>query len=1177
MKKLAVLVLFCMVASLVPVALAQSWVPVAANTPSVKSTVLTTPTPSSQPLHIVVGLKLQNVSSLGSFLQGLRGGSSTPLTHAAFVSNYSPTASQVQAVENYLTSQGFTNVQVTEDNLLVSAQGTVGQAQQAFNTPIVSFTLSGKTAYAPNGPVMVPTALGNIVLQVLGLSNANAISNKLSMQQNLSVMGFVPSIVQNPSAGTPDVTIGGLTPNNLRTAYDAANTSTGGNTVVAVVTEGDDLTQVISDLRQAELENSLPLIPVVVRQVEPVPNPQDNSGDDEWDLDSQSITGLAYNVKQLVFYNTASLDDSDTILANDAFATDDIATVGNMSYGGCEDVEDSTLADNLGSVGTNAFDEVFAEAVAQGQTWSASSGDAGAACGVVTNLATPDTGVPSSVEYPASSPNVVAVGGTSLFVDSNYNYVTELSWDAGGGGTSNLEPAPSWQFSDSAIPTSATGLRALPDVAMSAGPEGAAAEGVGSYAIVVINGADEGVVGTSWSSPLNVGAWARLESARCNSLGFEAPIVYSLDTTQEPGSTAAGFHDIIAGTNGEYSATPGWDYTTGYGSFDIAAVDAALNSAGYTAPSGCVPPNQVPAPTAALAAPATVGVAPLTVAFSGSGSTDPAGRAFTNYGLNFGDGSVAVQSTPNFSSHTYNASGTYTASLQVTNSGGAVSAPATQSVTVLGTPPGCAANGDQLIQATASEFTGTEGEDIGNGTDVVQYGSISEPASMPGELVFTIQVDNLNNVLPGFRWTYFFNIAGQNAPNVGYYYVAMVSADGPSPVFNYGYRTTNPAGFGQYQVVGTLNAASNYTTNGTITLVLDESAFGLTAGSQLTHVEVETRTSAPDDLTGTTSAGVGLTQEAAGASVPYTLVGNSTCASNAAPVALLTASATQGATPLAVSLNGSSSTAATGANVAYYQFNFGDGTSTPWQSSPTVQHNYPTPGTYMAALQVADNRGLVSSSASDVSIVALGSISLAPASLSFGDVAINLTSAVKTVTLKNTGTSALNVGSIGVMPSTNFKISANTCGATLAASKTCKVSLAFDPVALGALTASLVVTDNASGSPQSVALSGAGVEPATLSPARVTYVKQALGTTSAAKTFTLTNTQPTDLTGIAISTAGNFAVSSTTCGTSLNAKSKCTISVTFTPTATGPQTGQLSVSDSGSNSPQTSNLTGTGK
>lgn len=973
MQKAVRLLFLCLFTFLVPAALAQSWVPVPANTFSVSSAVSTTPAPQNQTLNIVVGLRLQNVSQLQSFLQGMRGGQSTPLTHAQFVSQYSPSSTQVQPVVDYLTSMGFTNVQVSQDNLLVSAQGTVAQAQQAFNTPLISLTLNGKPAYAPGGPVMVPSSLGNIVLQVAGLSNVSQIARQSSAKQNLQVMDQTQTFTMNASAGGADFSIAGLTPAALRTAYDAGLTSTGGNTVVAVVSAGSDLQQVVSDLRQFELENQLPLIPVQIRQVVPVPNPQDNSGDDEWDLDSQSITGLAYNVKTLIFYNTASLNDSDLLMANDAFATDDIAKVGNMSYGGCEAVEDSTLKDNLGSVGTNIFDEVFSEAVAQGQTWSASSGDSGAACAVVANLATPDEGVPSSVEYPASSPEVVAVGGTSLFVNSNYNYVTELAWDAGGGGTSILEPAPMWQFNDAAVPTGSTaGLRAVPDIAMAAGPEGAAGVGVGTYASVVVKGADAGVLGTSWSSPLNVGAWARMESARCNALGFEAPIVYALDTTQQPGSTAAGFHDVLLGSNGQYSAGLGWDYTTGYGSYDIAFVDAALNSRGFTAPTGCVPPNQMPAPNAALALTNAVGLAPLTVTFDASGSSDPAGRTLTNFGLDYGDGSVAVQGNSHFASHAYTATGTHTVSLQVTNSGGALSAPLTKTVTVLGTPLGCAAGGDVLIQASPGQFSGTESQDIGNGTDVIQYGSIAEPASMPGELVFTMKVNNLSTVQPGFRWIFFFDVAGRPAPNTGYYYVAMVSADGASPVFNYGYRTVSAGGFGQFQVLGSLNAASTYNPDGTITLVLDKSALGLNTGDQLVHIDAETRTSAPDDLTGTTSAGVGLTQESAGAAVPYALVGNATCAPGAAPVAHLSASTTQGRAPLVVTLSGASSTATSGANVAYYQFNFGDGTSTAWQTSATAQHTYMGAGTYTASMQVADSRGLVSSSASTVTITVVG-------------------------------------------------------------------------------------------------------------------------------------------------------------------------------------------------------------
>jgi hypothetical protein len=205
----------------------------------------------------------------------------------------------------------------------------------------------------------------------------------------------------------------------------------------------------------------------------------------------------------------------------------------------------------------------------------------------------------------------------------------------------------------------------------------------------------------------------------------------------------------------------------------------------------------------------------------------------------------------------------------------------------------------------------------------------------------------------------------------------------------------------------------------------------------------------------------------------------------------------------------------------------------------------------------------------------VATVSISPTSLSFGNVAVNSTSAPKTVTLKNTGSTTLDVSSITA--STNFAVASNACGATLASGKACKVSVTFTPTQLGPLTGTLSFTDNAVGSPQTVALSGTGITDAKLSPASATYAKQKVGTISAAKTFTLTNNQTVALTSIAISTTGDFAVSATTCTTSLTAKGKCTISVTFTPTATGKRTGQLRVSDSASNSPQTSNLTGTGQ
>ncbi len=204
-------------------------------------------------------------------------------------------------------------------------------------------------------------------------------------------------------------------------------------------------------------------------------------------------------------------------------------------------------------------------------------------------------------------------------------------------------------------------------------------------------------------------------------------------------------------------------------------------------------------------------------------------------------------------------------------------------------------------------------------------------------------------------------------------------------------------------------------------------------------------------------------------------------------------------------------------------------------------------------------------------------VTLSPASLSFGNQAVNTTSAAKTVTLTNTGTATLNISSIAITAGTNFfTISSNTCGSTLDAGKKCTVKVTFTPTQLGAVTGTLSFTDDASGSPQDVPLSGTGVAQATLTPASLTFGKTKVGTTSAAKKVTLKNNLPTTLTGISYSTKAPFAVSTSSCTTTLASKKSCTISVTFSPTATGTATGTLTVSDSANNSPQTASLSGTG-
>jgi hypothetical protein len=204
-------------------------------------------------------------------------------------------------------------------------------------------------------------------------------------------------------------------------------------------------------------------------------------------------------------------------------------------------------------------------------------------------------------------------------------------------------------------------------------------------------------------------------------------------------------------------------------------------------------------------------------------------------------------------------------------------------------------------------------------------------------------------------------------------------------------------------------------------------------------------------------------------------------------------------------------------------------------------------------------------------------VTIEPPSLTFSSEAVGATSKGKSVTVTNTGTATLDITSIAASGAFALTPSAKPCGSTLAVSKSCKIEVTFTPTQVGTNSGAITITDNAPNSPQSVPLTGTGAAGVTLTPASKTFPATKVGSTSAAKVFTLDNKQGVALTGISIGTTGDFSVFSTTCSSSLASKSTCTISVVFSPTQTGTLSGTLSVSDSGAGSPQTSSLTGTGK
>ena len=192
-----------------------------------------------------------------------------------------------------------------------------------------------------------------------------------------------------------------------------------------------------------------------------------------------------------------------------------------------------------------------------------------------------------------------------------------------------------------------------------------------------------------------------------------------------------------------------------------------------------------------------------------------------------------------------------------------------------------------------------------------------------------------------------------------------------------------------------------------------------------------------------------------------------------------------------------------------------------------------------------------------LSAAAGAQITLSVTTMNFGNEAVGLTSAAKKVTLTNAGTTTVTFSSFTT--SGPFAESATTC-ASLKAAKTCTVSVTFSPLATGTFTGTLTITDTASNSPQTVALSGNGVTGVTLSPTKLTFPSTPVGTSSAPLVSTLSNNDTTVLTINSITITGNYSQTNT-CGSSLAAGTKCTISVVFTPQSTGTLTGVVTITE----------------
>jgi subtilase family serine protease len=318
------------------------------------------------------------------------------------------------------------------------------------------------------------------------------------------------------------------------TAHGTTVAGDGSGQTIAIVDAYDD-PKIASDLSTFDRTFGLP-DPVFTKATPQGTPAADHGWASEIALDVEWSHAIAPGAK-ILLVEAASSSVSDLLVAVDYARKYPGVSAVSMSFGGGE------------WSGERTYDSFFTTPAGHGGvTFVASSGDNGAAWGP---------------EWPSTSPNVLAVGGTSLNTASNGTYVGETAWNGSGGGNSAFESRPAYQ---TGFQTSTR--RSTPDVAYNADPS------TGVYTYDSFNGAWFQVGGTSAGAP----QWAALVAianqgralAGKSALDGPSQTMYALYKMTQP-SYAADYHDIVAGSNG-YSAHTGYDLVTGLGSPKASAV-----------------------------------------------------------------------------------------------------------------------------------------------------------------------------------------------------------------------------------------------------------------------------------------------------------------------------------------------------------------------------------------------------------------------------------------------------------------------------------------------------------------------------------------------------------------------------------------------------------------------------
>jgi kumamolisin len=497
------------------------------------------------------------------------------VTHDELDARYGADPDDIARVTSVLGDLGLTVTETHQGSRRLKMTGTVGAMSRAFGTTLTLVTSpqpdgTGTVQHRyRSGGLSVPAELAGIVTAVLGLDDRpqarpqfRLLSTGVAARTAVAPETAVTQEAE-PAAPTPKP----LTAPQVASFYKFPEGTDGTGQTIAILEFGGGYSQKDLDTYFGGLGLATPSVTAV--GVDGATNSPGEPADGEVELDIQVAGAVAPKAAQVVYFAPNSDQGFIDAVAAAVHATPTPAVV-SISWGQSEDQWSQQTR--------NSLDAAFADAAALGVTVCVAAGDNGSSDDPSGGTGVhPGAAAAVHCDFPASSPHALACGGTKLTGDtSTYTITSEVVWNelankegAGGGGVSDVFPLPPWQANVGVPPIAggtATG-RGVPDVAGNADP-------VTGY-LIVVDGRQQPIGGTSAVAPLWAGLLARLSQATGKKFGLLQPLIYA---GVSPGGPAPGFNDIVSGNNGAYTAGPGWDACTGLGSPSGQALLTRLSS-----------------------------------------------------------------------------------------------------------------------------------------------------------------------------------------------------------------------------------------------------------------------------------------------------------------------------------------------------------------------------------------------------------------------------------------------------------------------------------------------------------------------------------------------------------------------------------------------------------------------